>query len=139
MQAILAVIRWALLVALALLRWVGLVTAWCRDFVAFSTQETVTADTINCERALLPKVPTHIAFILNGADSSIVDVGRLLAWSFSLDIRYVTVFDRNGMFSAVINTVIPVKIQRLGRCGTKPIDFERSVCLILCILNLRFS
>ncbi|KAL6257222.1 hypothetical protein P5V15_012149 [Pogonomyrmex californicus] len=66
----------------------------CTDTWCVNT--TAELDTLACTLAKIKKIPRHLVIVLGLCDESVLDCVRIIGWCITLDIPYISFFDRNG-------------------------------------------
>lgn len=65
---------------------------WCTT----ATSTTTELDALVHTLAKTKKIPKHLVIVLGLCDESVLDCVRIIGWCITLDIPYISFFDRNG-------------------------------------------
>jgi len=69
----------------------------CTDLWCTTTTSTTTElDALVRTLAKTKKIPRHLVIVLGLCDKSVLDCVRIIGWCITLDIPYISFFDRNG-------------------------------------------
>ncbi|XP_012219209.1 dehydrodolichyl diphosphate synthase complex subunit NUS1 [Linepithema humile] len=69
----------------------------CTDLWCTTTTSTTTElDALVRTLAKTKKIPRHVVIVLGLCDESVLDCVRIIGWCITLDIPYISFFDRNG-------------------------------------------
>lgn len=70
---------------------------WCtKEF--WHTDSTAELDALVRTLTKFKKIPRHLVIVLGLCDESVLDCVRIIGWCITLDIPYISFFDRNGFF-----------------------------------------
>lgn len=68
---------------------------WCtKEF--WHTDSTAELDALVRTLTKFKKIPRHLVIVLGLCDESVLDCVRIIGWCITLDIPYISFFDRNG-------------------------------------------
>ncbi|XP_036141010.1 dehydrodolichyl diphosphate synthase complex subunit NUS1-like isoform X1 [Monomorium pharaonis] len=67
---------------------------WLAEFWCVST--TTELDVLIQTLSRISKTPRHLVIVLGLCDESVLDCVRIIGWCITLDIPYISFFDRNG-------------------------------------------